>query len=252
MLHVANMVIVLVFCIVYSSFHNGYQYSFYRGYERGLYAWLMSLASLSWYGIARNPSAPEYYMRKRNIIPAFGMWIYSLLLLGIVLHDYVLLFTGVILLLIFLFYFWKLSRKPLNLALVLRGEITHLKDIEEHIQKTRVKNNRVELINSLYAEEHLHIVNESERHLLRESREEGLLTQLREKERSRELLTFSCLPCGERRYFSCLLHGEWRHLEPIRAHIADYLADDKIQSSDFVCSMDRLYFVNEKWTTILH
>lgn len=226
MLHVADVALVFVFCVLYSSFHDGY--------EGGLLAWAMGLTSLSWYVMIQSPLQPGSYIRTRNVIPAFGSWSHSLFFLGLVLDDYCLLLAGAILLFSIFFYWGRLSHKHFNLALVLRGEITRLGDIEEHIQKTYVSNNRVKLIDSAYSEEHLQIVNEIEWRSLSGSKEERLLMQRREKVPSLGQITFSCL-----------LHGEWRYLEAIRAHIADYLSDDKIQSFTFAYSMDGLHVVNE-------
>lgn len=219
MLHLADVALVLVFCILYSSRYGDYSW--------GLVAWTMSFTSLTWYVVLRNPPLPGYRMKTKNVVLVLGNWSYSLFFLSLLLHDYLLLLTGIILifsLIVLVFLYWRrLSREPLNLTLVVRGGTAYLEDIEAYIRKNCASNDRVELMEFSYTEEPFFIVGGPECRSPIEFKEKRQPTYLREKESSREQVTFSCL-----------LRGEFRYLEAIKAHITDYLSDGKIQRLDFL------------------
>lgn len=229
MLQAANAVVVFVFCILYASHY----------YDRGtgLMAWVESLSSLLLYLSLRNLLILGHSTGTRNIIPALGIWSFSLFFLGIFLENHLLLFTGIILifslLMLIFFYLRALSRKRLYSALVLRGEIEYSEDVEQYIQESCV-NNRVELIESGYTEERLRIVNESEWCSLAESEKEKSFTQLKEEKPNHDQITFFCS-----------LRGEFRYLGAISSFVTDYLSDWKIQSYDVVFSLERLHVVRK-------
>lgn len=227
----ANTVIVLIFCILYSSL--------YHGHGVGLFAWLVGL--LFMYGVdrAQNPDVPEFDLRTRKILSALAGWFCSILTLGLFLDKNDLLLIDIIpfilLAVLYISYWKRLSHTRFNLAVVLRGDIRILKEIEDYIQKNYVNNNLVDLVDPAYSKESLCIINESEWRSVAEFKKKGLLTSLREKELNREHTTFSCL-----------LRGEWRHLDALKYHIIDrYLLDRLDHSFNFVYSRDRLYMIGK-------
>jgi hypothetical protein len=229
MLQLTNIAVVLVFCVLYSSHYHD------RG--AGIMAWVESFVSLLLYLSLRYPLQLGHSTVTRNIIPALGIWSFSLFFLGIFLEDHLLLFTGIILifslLMLIFFYLRALSRKRLYSALVLRGEIEYLEDVEQYIQESCI-NNRVELIESGYTEERLRIVNESEWCSLTESEKERSFTQLKEEKPNHDQITFFCS-----------LRGEYRYLGAIGSFVTDYLSDWKIQSYDVIFSLERLHVVRK-------
>ncbi len=152
----------------------------------------------------QSPVLPGSYIPARDIIPAFGSWSHSLFFLGLMLDEYWLLIIGAILLFSLFFYWGTLSYKHFNLALVSRGEIAQLGNIEEYIQKNYVSNCRVKLLDSAYSDKHLQIVSEKEWCSLSRSRQEELVMKRKGK-----------VPTIGQITFSCLLHGEWRYLEAL-------------------------------------
>lgn len=233
-LHLANIALVLVFCILYSSRH----------YDRGagIMIWATSLTSFLTFTSTQESQTPEYYTRMIDIAIALGSWTLPVFFLGIHFHDQSLLFIGIALtftsFMLILLCSRRLSREQYYLALVLRGEFEYLEDVEQYIKETGVYTYRVELIEPVYTEEHLSIVNESEWYSSAEFGKERLLTQLRKKPLNHEHITFSCL-----------LHGELRYLRPIGSFIADYLSDWKVQSLDSVYWLERPYIVRKRKET---
>lgn len=228
-LQIANVVCVLVFCILYAS----------RYYDRGagLMAWTGSLVSFSLYTSVRYPLLPGYRTITRNTVLALGIWGCSLLFLGILLQDNLLIPTGIILifllLMLILSYLRVLSRELLYCSLVLRGESRYLADVKRYIMRNCIRNH-TGLIDSGYTEEHLRTVNESEWHSLAERGKERSFTQLKGK-----------MPDHREVTFFCLLRGEFRYLGAINSYIVDYLSDGKIQSNDFVCSLEKLHIIRK-------
>lgn len=222
MVHIADAALVLVFCTMYSSRYGDHSW--------GLVAWAMSFTSLTWYVAMRNPPLPGYRMKTKNVVLILGSWSYSLLFLGLLLHDYLPLLTGIILIFLLIMlvslYWRRLSRESLNLKLVVRGETAYLEEIEAYIRKNCASSDCMELVELSYTEGPSFIGGGPECRSPTEFKEERQPTHLREKERDREQATFSCL-----------LRGELRYLEAIKAHIADYLSDGKIQRLDFLYSI---------------
>lgn len=230
MLQLANTALVLIFCLRYPSPY------FYH--EPGIVAWITGLTSLASYISVQGPQLPEYYTRMKHIEIALGSWSFSIFFLSMDLHDHSLFLVGIALIsslfILISFNSRRLSRELFYLALVLRGELEYLEDVERYIRETGVYTNRVELVEPIYTEEHLSIVNESEWYSSTEFKKERPLIQLRKKNLNHEHITFSCL-----------LHGELRYLRPIGSFIADYLSDWKVQTSDSVYSLERLHIVRK-------
>ncbi|MBU7037411.1 MAG: hypothetical protein HXS52_05740 [Theionarchaea archaeon] len=229
-LHLANVALVLIFCILYPSP--------YHGYGMRLMAWMSGLTSLTLFTSGQSAPMPEYYTRMKHIIMALGTWSLSVFFCGMYLHDHSLLLAGIALIfslyILALLHSRGLSRELFYLALILRGEPEYLEDVERYIKETGVYNNRVELIEPIYTTEHLSIVDESKWYSSTEFKKERPLSQLRKKRSNHEHITFSCL-----------LHGELRYMAPIWSFIADYLSDWKIQTRDYVYSLERLHIVKK-------
>ncbi|MBU7039654.1 MAG: hypothetical protein HXS45_02515 [Theionarchaea archaeon] len=231
MLQLANTALVLIFCLLYPSPY------FYHG--PGIMAWIAGLTSLASYISIQGAQLPEYYTRMKHIAIALGSWSLSIFFLGINLHDPLLLPIGIALIsfqfILILLITWRVFREVFYFACVLRGEPEYLEDVERHIKETYVYANRLELVESVYTEEHLSIVNESEWYSSSEFKRGVSLTPLRKKSSDREQITLSCL-----------LHGELRYVDQVNSYLRDCLLDWKIQTFDFLYSKERLYMVSKK------
>ncbi|MBU7044883.1 MAG: hypothetical protein HXS54_00485 [Theionarchaea archaeon] len=231
-----NALLILVVCIYYSSL--------YDNYIGGLSTWGISLMYLYFFDLVKSPEIPEFDMKARIILSSLGGWGISFFMLGIFLDIQPFYLVFVILLLVLFvwnLYYWKyFSHKKFNLALIISADTNPhnsepclLEDIEKYIQNY-VNLNHAELLDPIYSEENMRIINESEWHSLTEFKNRESLPQQREEE-------------FQGHVFSCLLSGKWKYLTAIKTHITDhYLREGKVRRLNFVYSRDKLHIVGER------
>jgi len=223
-----NAVLILVFCVLYSSLYYG-------TYRPGLIAWVFGFMSIYGSTLSRNPDFPEEdTITKKKISPFLG-WFLAAFYLGLLTESSSLQLASsipfAILIVFAIYYLREYSRMYFNLALVIRGELKILKEIGEYIMNSSVSN-KVTLIEPIFTQENLCIVKEQEWHT-HEFKEKGLRARLEP-------------PKNEHRTFACVLQGKIKHLEKIKMHIIDhYSLDGLIESFKTTYSKDKLYIVKE-------
>lgn len=223
-----NAVLILVFCVLYSLVYYG-------TYETGLIAWVFGFMAIYFSTLGGNPDSPEEDMITRKKISPFLGWLFAVFHMGLFTDNNSLLWASSIPFVIFIvfaiYYLREYYRMHFNLALVLRGELKILKEIEEYIMNFSVSN-EVTLIEPIFTQENLCIVKEQERRT-HKFKEKGLHAPLEP-------------PKNEHRTFACVLQGKIKPLEKIKMHIIDhYSLDGLIESFKTTYSRDKLYIVNE-------
>lgn len=170
--------------------------------------------------LLRNPDFPEEdTITKKKVSPFLG-WFLAVFYLGLLTDNNFLLLASTIPLAILtvfaIYYLREYSRMHFNLALVIRGELKILKEIEEYIMDSSASN-EVTLTEPIFTQENSCIVKEPEWHT-HEFKEKGLHAPLEP-------------PKNEHRTFACVLQGKIKPLEKIKMHIIDHYSLDGLIDS---------------------
>lgn len=223
-----NAVLILVLCVLYSLVYYG-------TYRPGLVAGVFGFMFIYVLTLARNPDVPEEDMIIKKKISPFLGWFFAVFNLGLLTESNSLQLASsipfAILTVFAIYYLREYFGMHFNLALVIRGELEILKEIEEYIMKFSVSND-VKLIEPIFTQENLCIVKEPEWHT-HKFKEKGLYPPLEPLENG------YCT-------FACVLQGKIKPLEKTRMHIIDhYSLGGLIESLNTTYSRDKAHIVNE-------